>query len=92
MTDQEKTIAKIEQTMRSWIEEQIPVYEQMPAAQQVTNTNGEKVLKANPATQEIRAAFRDYCYVVRVQRDMVDEVSEPATSIEDLRKRFKVAK
>lgn len=69
MTKQERTIASIEQAMRKWIEEQIPIYEQMPAAQTMTTTKGEKVLKANPAVQEIRQAFKDYCYVVKVQTE-----------------------
>ena len=91
MTEQEKTIAKIEETMRSWIEEQIPVYEQMPAAQTATNTNGEKVLKANPATQEIRAAFKDYCYIVKVQKEVAEgENPEAEKSIDYFRSRLKV--
>ncbi len=90
MTEQEKTISKIEQTMRSWIEEQIPVYEQMPAAQTMTTTQGERVLKANPATQEIRAAFKDYCYVVKTMQDLSKAEIPEKTSIEELRKRFKV--
>lgn len=90
MTDQEKTIAKIEQTMRSWIENNLSVYEQMPAAQTMTSTQGEKVLKANPATQEIRAAFKDYCYVVKTQRELSNNEVSDTSAIDDLRKRFKV--
>ena len=91
MTEQEKTINKIEQTMRSWIEGQLSVYEQMPAAQTITTTQGERVLKANPATAEIRAAFKDYCYVVKTQREMSENSRDgDNSSIESLRKRFKV--
>ena len=91
MTDQEKTIAAIERTMREWIEGQLPIYEQLPAAQTMTTTQGEKVLKANPATQEIRAAFKDYCYVVKTMRELSDSDDIPMTSnLEELRKRFKV--
>lgn len=91
MTEQEKTISKIEQAMRSWIEEQIPVYEQMPAAQTMTTTQGESVLKANPATQEIRAAFKDYCYVVKTMRELANNDDTSSTSsIDELRKKFKV--
>ena len=91
MTDQEKTISAIERTMREWIEQQIPVYEKMPAAQTMTTTQGERVLKNNPAVQEIRAAFKDYCYVCRVQRELSDAETPPdITPIEELRKRFKV--
>ena len=90
MTEQEKTISKIEQTMRSWIESQLPTYEKMPPAQTMTSTQGEKVLKANPATQEIRAAFKDYCYVVKTQRELSNNEVADTSAIDDLRKRFKV--
>lgn len=90
MTEQEKTISKIEKAMRSWIESQLPTYEQMPAAQTMTSTQGEKVLKANPATQEIRAAFKDYCYVVKTQRELSNNEVADTSAIDDLRKRFKV--
>lgn len=92
MTEQEKTINKIEQTMRTWIESQLSVYEQMPAAQTMTTTQGERVLKANPATAEIRAAFKDYCYVVKTMRALEGEADVEIDSIDDLKKKFKVAK
>ena len=91
MTEQEKTINKIEETMRAWIESQLSVYEQMPAAQTMTTTQGERVLKANPATAEIRAAFKDYCYVVKTQNELGNgNNASDASAIEDLRKKFKV--
>ena len=91
MTEQEKTINKIEQTMRTWIEGQLSVYEQMPAAQTMTTTQGERVLKANPATQELRAAFKDYCYVVKTQRELSEGSETTATSsIDELRKKFRM--
>ena len=91
MTEQEKTINKIEETMRAWIENQLPVYEQMPAAQTMTTTQGERVLKANPATAEIRAAFKDYCYVVKTQKELSEGNETTATSsIDELRKKFKM--
>ena len=91
MTKQEETISKIEQAMRRWIEKQIPVYAKLPAAQTMTTTQGEEVLKANPATQEIRAAFKDYCYIVKVQKEISGEEEKPQTStIDELRKKFKV--
>lgn len=92
MTEQEKTIHKIEKTMRSWIAEQIPVYEQMPAAQTMTNTQGERVLKANPATQEIRAAFKDYCYVVKTMKEIAENEPAEVSSLDELRAKFKIAK
>ena len=94
MTEQEKTINKIEKTMRTWIENQLPVYEQMPAAQTMTTTQGERVLKANPATAEIRAAFKDYCYVVKTQKELGNGVADPEKikSISDFRAKYKIAK
>ena len=92
MTEQEKTINKIEKTMRSWIERQIPAYELMPAMQMVTTMQGERVMKANPATQEIRAAFKDYCYVVKTMKEIAENEPAEVSSLEDLRARFKVAK
>ena len=92
MTDQENTIKKIEKTMRKWIEEQIPVYEQMPAAQTMTTTQGERVLKANPALQEIRAAFRDYCYVVKTIAGLEGETEELHSTLDDMKKKFKIVR
>ena len=90
MTEQEKTISKIEQAMRSWIESQLPIYEEAPAAQTVTTTQGERVQKANPVTQEIRATFKDYCYVVKTQKELINNDTTDTSAIDDLRKRFKV--
>ena len=86
MTDQEKTLDAIEETLRKWIEKQIPVYEQLPAAQ------GEKVLKINPAVQEIRAAFRDYCFIVKTQQEMKGSNNHSAkvSKLEDLRSQIKM--
>ena len=92
MTNQDETISKIEQTMRSWIENNLERYKDEPAAFEATNTQGEKVNKANPATQEIRAAFKDYCYVVKTMRDLAGEEEAEVDSIADIRRKFKVAK
>ena len=93
MTEQEKTVAEIEETLREWIKKQLPIYEKLPAAQTMTTVQGEKVLKANPASQEIRAAFKDYCYVVKVQKELSGgQASDNIPSLEDLRKKFNIAK
>jgi len=91
MTEQEKTISKIETAMRGWIEEQIPIYEKLPAAQTMTTTQGERVLKANPALQEIRAAFRDYCYVVKTMEGLGEE-EETHSTIDEMKKKFKLVR
>lgn len=92
MDKQTETIQKIEQTMRTWIEDNLETYQNEPPAYEVTSTQGERVYKANPATQEIRAAFKDYCYVVKMMRDLAGNEEADTDSIEELRKKFKIAK
>lgn len=78
--------------MQEKIEQQIPIYKQMPLAQQVTVGTGEKMLRNNPATQEFRATVRDYASALNCLEDILD-TQKPATevsTIDDLRKRFKI--
>ena len=93
MTEQEKMIAKIERSMRNWITEQLPTYEQLEPAQEVKSTQGDYVLKANPAAQEIRAAFKDYCYIVKTQKELSDgnNLEDAEKSVDYFRSRLKVA-
>ena len=90
---QKQTVDKIEQAMRAWIESHLEVYGKMAESQILTTAQGEQAIKANPAVAEIRATFKDYCYIVKVQNELSD-ADEPGeqTSIDDLRKRFKIAK
>ena len=91
MTAQEKTISDIEKTMRKWIEEKLETYSTMPESQILTTAQGERAIKANPAAQEIRAAFKDYCYVVKTMRELAGKDSEvEVDSIEELRKKFRI--
>lgn len=92
MGKQEETIGKIEQAMREWIESNLERYKSEPPAFEATSTQGERVKKANPAPQEIRAAFKDYCYVVKTMRALEGETDVEIDSIDDLKKKFKVAK
>ena len=92
MDKQTETIQKIEKTMRAWIEEHLEIYRTMPDSQILTTAQGEQAIKANPAAQEIRAAFKDYCYVVKTMRDLTGNEEAEADSIEELRKKFKIAK
>lgn len=93
MTEQERTIAKIERSMREWIIEQLPTYESLEPAQEVRSTQGDLVWKANPAAQEIRAAFKDYCYIVKTQKELSEgnSAEEAEKSIDYFRSRLKVA-
>ena len=95
MTKQEKTISDIETTMRKWITKQLPVYEQIEPSQINISTQGEKVIKANPAAQEIRAAFKDYCYIVKTQKELFDgnaNTEKDDKSIEYFRSKLRVVK
>lgn len=92
MNKQIEILQKIEQTMRGWIENHLEIYQNEPPSYEVTNTRGERVNKANPAAQEIRAAFKDYCYVVKTMYDLTGNEETDTDSIEELRKKFKIAK
>ena len=78
--------------MQDKIEQQIPIYKQMPLAQQVTVGTGEKMLRQNPATQEFRATVRDYASALNCLEDILDTKKPAAeiSTVEDLRKRFKI--
>lgn len=92
MTKQEKTISDIEKTMREWIYDNLERYKDEPPAFETTNMQGERVKKANPASQEIRAAFKDYCYIAKTMRDLAGSNDETEIdSIEELRKKFRIA-
>lgn len=94
MRDQAVNVCKIERAMRTKVKELIPIFKASEATQSVTNTQGEKVLKSNPAMQEIRATFRDYCTIVKVQQDILANKTAPVevTSINALRSKLKIAK
>lgn len=88
------TLANAVLAMQNKIDQQIPIYEQMPLAQQVTVGTGEKMLRQNPAVQEFRATVRDYSQALNNLKAIVDHNEEPVEvdSIDDLKKKFKVAK
>ena len=88
------TLAKAVLAMQEKIEAQIPVYEKMPLAQQVTVGTGERMLRANPAVQEFRATVRDYAQALGNLRTIIGDNSVPAeaSSLDELRSRFKIAK
>lgn len=88
------TLANAVLAMQSKIDQQIPIYEQMPLAQQVTVGTGEKMLRQNPAVQEFRATVRDYAAALNNLQNILAENSAPVEvkSLESIRERFKVAK
>jgi hypothetical protein len=91
MKDQAVTVCRIERAFRAKVKELIPIFKEAEATQTVTNTQGEKVLKSNPAMQEIRATFRDYCTIVKVQQDILASKTAPVemTSISALRSKLR---
>lgn len=86
------TLANAVLAIQEKIEQQIPIYKQMPLAQQVKVGTGEKMLRANPATQEFRATVRDYAQALDSLNEILDENKAPTSesSVEDLRSRFNV--
>lgn len=94
MRDQAVTVCKIEKAMRSKVKALIPLYKESDPTQTVTSTQGEKVLKSNPAMQEIRATFRDYCTIVKVQQDILANRAAPVevANINSIRQKLKIAK
>ena len=88
------TLANAVLAMQSKIDQQIPIYEQMPLAQQVTVGTGERMLRANPAVQEFRATVRDYAQALGNLRTIIGDNSALAevSSLDELRSRFKMAK
>jgi len=92
--DQAETVCKIERVMRAKVRELIPAFKKSAATQLVTSTMGEQVIKPNPEIQEIRALFKDYCAVVKVQKEILGVKATHAeiTSINALRQKLKIAK
>ena len=93
--EQAITLANAVLTMQKKIEQQIPIYEKMPLAQQVTVGTGESMLRANPATQEFRATVRDYAQALNNLQNILDNREIPNNdipSLDEMRKRFKIAK
>ena len=88
------TLAGAVLAMQNKIEQQIPIYEQMPLAQQVTVGTGEKMLRQNPATQEFRATVRDYAAALNNLQDILSDNKAPTqiSDMSELRKKFKMAK
>lgn len=88
------TLANAVMAMQAKIDQQLPIYEQMPLAQTLTTTMGEKALKNNPVMQEFRATVRDYATALNNLQGILDQNKAPSdvTSLDELRARFKVAK
>lgn len=93
---QAETLANAVLAMQAKIDQQIPIYEQMPLAQQVKVGTGEKMLRANPMTQEFRATVRDYAAALKDLSALIEEHPANKTNnvsvLDNLRSQLKVAK
>ena len=88
------TLANAVLAMQNKIDQQIPIYEQMPLAQTVTVGTGEKMLRQNPAVQEFRATVRDYATALNNLQDILTENKSHAqiSSLDALKSKIKVVK
>lgn len=88
------TLANAVLAMQNKIEQQIPLYEEMPLAQQVTVGTGETMLRQNPAVQEFRATVRDYSQSLSNLYDILENHKKPTTvtSLSDMRNKLKAVK
>ena len=91
---QAETLARAVLTLQEKIENEIGGYKEMPLAQVLTTTQGEKALKVNPATQEFRATVRDYASALNNLNSILDKNATvpESSSLADLRKRFRLEK
>lgn len=86
-----ETLTESASAMQNKILQSIPLYESMPLAQEMTTTQGEKVLKNNPAMQEFRGTVRDFAAVIKLLKELSNADQEVDTSsFENIRRRFKV--
>lgn len=88
------TLANAVFAMQEKIEQQIPKYQEMDLAQEVTVGTGETMLRQNPAVQEFRATVKDYAAALNNLQDILAE-SKASTKVSDmseLRKQFKMVK
>lgn len=88
------TLARAVLAMQAKIEQQIPEYENMALAQQVTVGTGETVLRQNPAIQEFRATVRDYSQALNNLTNMIKDAPQEAktSDLSSIRNMIKVAK
>lgn len=86
------TLANAVIAMQDKIDQQIPIYKQMPLAQQVTVGTGEKMLRQNPAVQEFRATVRDYATALNNLQDILEnnKAETSSSSLKKLQEKFRL--
>lgn len=93
--NQAVTLARAVLALQDKIEQQLPIFEKLPLAQTMTTTQGEKVLKQNPASVEFRATVRDYAFALEKLQDIIENNKDSGgniTSLDAFRKKVKLAK
>lgn len=82
------------QALKEKIDEQIPLYKDMPLAQEVTVGTGETMLRQNPATIEFRATVRDYGAALKILKDLEEEKQEEegGGQLDELKAKFRIAR
>lgn len=92
LRSQVETLTNAVLAMQAKINQQIPVYEQMPLAQQVTVGTGERMLRQNPAVQEFRATVRDYAMALNNLQDILEnnKTEMSSGSLKELQEKFKL--
>lgn len=94
MKNQAVTVCKIEKAMRDKVNSLIPVLSKTSITQIVISTQGEPVIKGNPAMVEIRAIFRDYCAIVKAQAALLGGKATPAqvSTVDSIREKLRIVK
>ena len=90
--EQAVTLAKAVLAMQKKIETELETYDELPLAQMLTTTQGEKALKANPALAEFRSTVRDYSAALNALQALINnnKKTEAVVSLDDFRKPLKV--
>lgn len=92
LRSQVETLTNAVLAMQAKINQQIPVYEQMPLAQTVKVGTGEVMLRQNPATQEFRATVRDYAAALNNLQDILEnnKTETSSGSLKELQEKFRL--
>ena len=92
LRSQVETLTNAVLAMQAKIDQQIPVYQQMPLAQRVTVGTGEQMLRQNPAVQEFRATVRDYAQALNNLQDILEnnKTETSSGSLKELQEKFRL--
>lgn len=90
--DQVITLTNAILAMQKKIDQQIPIYDQLPLAQTVRVGTGERMLRSNPAVEEFRSTVRDYANALSKLQEILGDSASPATisSLDDMRSKIRL--